>query len=172
MTHRMHPGHPPDDPFSAGLEGVDPLSIDIFKAFKRSMVLKRHLMTMSLSGEESHPGQAGCLVALSHHDGMSPSELADVLRVSRPTVTAMLQRMETAGAIERRTDEHDQRVTRVHLTPRGHALAERMRMVHADVIKTTIGQLSEDDRRELLRLLTLLNERAVEQLREMEGNRS
>lgn len=172
MTYRMHPGHPPDDPFSAGLEGVDPLSIDIFKALKRSMVLKRHLMAMSLSGEESHPGQAGCLVALSHHDGMSPSELADVLRVSRPTVTAMLQRMETAGAIERRTDEHDQRVTRVHLTPRGHALAERMRMVHADVIKTTIGQLSEDDRRELLRLLTLLNERAVEQLREMEGDRS
>jgi len=103
---------------------------------------------------------------------MSPSELADVLHVSRPTVTAMLQRMETAGAIERGTDERDQRVTRVHLTPRGHALAERMRMVHADAIKTTIGQLSEDDRRELLRLLSLLNEQAIEQLREMKGSRS
>ena len=172
MTHHMHPHHPPHDPFSARLEGVDPLSMDVFKAFKRSMVLNRHLMAMSLSGEESHPGQAGCLLALSHHDGMSPSELADVLHVSRPTVTTMLQRMETAGAIERRTDEHDQRVTRVHLTPRGLELAERMRMVHADVIRTTIGRLPEDDRHELLRLLSLLNEHAVQQLREIGGSRS
>lgn len=172
MTQRMPAHHPPHDPFSAALEGVDPLSMDVFRALKRSMLLSRHLMAMSLSGEESHPGQAGCLLVLSHHDGMSPSELADVLHVSRPTVTAMLQRMETAGAIERGTDERDQRVTRVHLTPRGHALAERMQMVHADVIKTTIGQLSEDDRRELLRLLSLLNEQAIEQLREMKGSRS
>lgn len=172
MTHRMHPHHPPHDPLSAGLAGVDPLSMDVFKAFKRSMVLNRHLMAMSLSGEESHPGQAGCLLALSHHDGMSPSELATVLHVSRPTVTTMLQRMETAGTIERRTDEHDQRVTRVHLTSRGHALTKRVQAVHADVITSTIGRLTEDDRHELLRLLSLLNEHAVEQLHEMEGGRS
>jgi DNA-binding MarR family transcriptional regulator len=84
----------------------------------------------------------------------------------------MLQRMEAAGAIERRTDEHDQRVTRVHLTPRGLDLAERMRAVHADVIMTTIGRLSENDRHDLLRLLSLLNEHAIQQLREIEGGRS
>jgi DNA-binding MarR family transcriptional regulator len=160
-----HHAHLPGDPFDATFDDIDQLSVDVFKAYKRSMVLHRHLMMMSLSGEESHPGQAGCLLALSHHDGMSPSELADALHVSRPTVTSMVQRMEAAGAIERRTDEHDQRITRVYLTARGHELATRMHAVHADVIEATIGQLSEDDRRELLRLLVLLNDHAMTRLR-------
>lgn len=159
-----HHSHPPHDPFESALEGVDPLSLDVFKAHKRSMVLSRHLMMMKLSGHESHPGQAGCLLALSRSDGMSQSEMADALHISRPTVTVMLQKLEATGAIERRTDEHDQRVTRLFLTPRGIELAERMRAVHAAVINTTIGRMSEDDRRELLRLLTLLNDNAAEQL--------
>lgn len=159
-----HHAHPSSDAFDSALEGVDPLSFDVFKAHKRSMVLSRHLMMMSLSGEESHPGQAGCLLALSRSGGMSQSELADALHVSRPTVTVMLQKLEATGAIERRTDEHDQRVTRLSLTPRGAELAERMRAVHAEIINTTIGRLTEADQRELLRLLTMLNGHAAEQL--------
>lgn len=168
MPHHAHHVHPPrshGDPFDSAIEGIDQLSVDVFRAYKRSMVLNRHLMATSLSGEESHPGQAGCLLALSHHDGISPSELAEALHVSRPTVTSMLQRMEAAGAIERRADEHDQRISRVFLTTRGHELAARMRRVHADIIDTTIGRLSEDDRRELLRLLSILNDHAIAQLR-------
>ncbi len=171
MPDHPHHTHPPGDPFDAALDGIDRLSVDVFRAYKRSMVLHRHLMTMSLSGEESHPGQAGCLLALSQHDGMSPSELADALHVSRPTVTSMLQRMEAGGAIERRADEHDQRISRLYLTSRGHDLASRMRAVHADIIGATIGRLSEDDRRELLRLLAILNDHAVTQLRKEGGAR-
>lgn len=159
-----HHPHPPNDAFDAALEGVDPLSLDVFKAHKRSMVLSRHLMMTSLSGQESHPGQAACLLALSQRGDMSQSDLADALHVSRPTVTVMLQKLEAAGAIDRRTDEHDQRVTRLSLTPSGAELAERMRAVHADVINSTIGRLSEADRRELLRLLTILNGHAAGQL--------
>ncbi|MBN2248539.1 MAG: MarR family transcriptional regulator [Coriobacteriia bacterium] len=159
-----HHTHPPTDAFDSALEGVDPLSLDVFKAQKRSMVLSRHLMMSSLSSEESHPGQAACLLALSTSGGMSQSELADVLHVSKPTVTVMLQKLEAAGALERRTDEHDQRVTRLFLTQRGVELAERMRAVHAEIINTTIGRLSEADRRELLRLLTILNGHAAARL--------
>ncbi|MHB1017831.1 MAG: MarR family winged helix-turn-helix transcriptional regulator [Coriobacteriia bacterium] len=166
-----HHAHPPHDPFESAIEGVDPLSLDVFRAHKRSMILSRHLMMMKLSGQESHPGQAGCLLALSSSDGMSQSELADALHISRPTVTVMLQKLETTGAIERRTDERDQRVTRLFLTPRGIELAERMRTVHAAVINATIGHLSEDDQRELLRLLTLLNDNAAEELRREDAAR-
>lgn len=164
-----HHAHPPNDPFDSALEGVDPLSLDVFKAHKRSLMLSRHLMMMSLSGQESHPGQAACLLALSRSGGMSQSELASALHVSRPTVTVMLQKLEAAGALERRTDEHDQRVTRLFLTPSGAELAGRMRTVHAEVINTTIGRLSEADRRELLRLLTLLNGHAADELHVKDG---
>lgn len=166
-----HHAHPPIDPFDSALEGVDPLSLDVFKAHKRSLVLSRHLMMMSLSGQESHPGQAACLLALSRSGGMSQSELAEALHVSRPTVTVMLQKLEAAGALERHTDDHDQRITRLYLTPQGLELAGRMRTVHAEVINTTIGRLSDADRRELLRLLTILNGHAADELKGKDSSR-
>ena len=42
-----------------------------------------------------------------------------MLHLSRPSVTAMLQALEKSGAIERRSDERDQRLTRVYLTDEG-----------------------------------------------------
>ena len=168
-TRPPHGHHPPDgppDPFDPVLEGVDPLSVDVFRAFKRAMVLNRRLMVSALADEDAHPAQAFGLLALSRTDGLSQSDLASALHVSRPTVTTMLQKMEAAGTVERRADEHDQRVTRLYLTPQGRQVAERMRAVHAQVIDATIGSLSESDRRELLRLLQALNEHAAAMLHE------
>jgi DNA-binding MarR family transcriptional regulator len=161
-----HHHHPPHDPFEPALEGVDPLSVDVFRAFKRSVILNRHLMMLMLAEEDTHPAQAGCLLALSRADGIGQSDLATMLHVSRPTVTAMLQKMEAAEVIERRADEHDQRVTRIFLTPLGRQRAERMREVHARIIASTVGELPEADRAELLRLLETLNERAAATLKQ------
>lgn len=167
MMHHPPGIHPPHDPFEPVLEGVDPLSVEVFRAFKRSMILNRHLMMAKLATEDAHPAQAGCLLFLSHTDGLSQSDLAARLHVSKPTVTTMLQKMEAAGTVERRSDEHDQRVTRLYLTPKGHDLAQRMRAVHADIIATTIGGMPESDRRELLRLLEALNDLAATTLHGM-----
>jgi DNA-binding MarR family transcriptional regulator len=164
-----HPHHALPDPFEPALEGVDPLAVDVFRAFKRSMILNRHLMMAMLAEEETHPAQAGCLLALSRSDGVSQSDLATMLHVSRPTVTSMLQKMEAASLIERRADEHDQRVTRIFLSPSGVEVAERMRKVHARIIASTVGEMPEADRVELLRLLEALNERAVAALQRAGG---
>ena len=83
--------HPPfefDDP------EVDGVAMEAFRAFKRAMMLHRRLLQSTFSDERIHPAQAGCLQALAHRDGMSQSDLAEMLHVSRPSVTTMLQRME------------------------------------------------------------------------------
>lgn len=131
---------------------------EAFKALKRSMMLNRRLLGTLLADDEMHPAQAGCLQALSHHDGMSQSDLATALHVSRPTVTTMLQRMEASGTIVRRADEDDSRITRVYLTDSGRATAERMREVLVEVLRLSLGSLSEDERAELARLLTAIND--------------
>jgi len=147
--------HPPV--FNFDMPGVDPSSVEAFRAYKRSMMLHRRLMMASFAGEEMHPAQAGCLQALSHHDGMSQSDLAEMLHVSRPTVTTMLQRMESAGVIERRDDASDSRVTRVYLTSEGRRLDEHTRTVLADMLNVSLGQLTAEDRGELTRLLNVMN---------------
>lgn len=152
--------------FAAALPNLDPEAAASLRAFKRSMVLHRRLLGALLSGEPLHPAQAGCLQVLAHHNGMSQSDLASGLHVSRPTVTVMLQKMEASGLVERRADESDSRVTRVFLTESGRAQAERMHEVIAQVLELSMGTLASEERQELTRLLEKMNDNVVAALAE------
>ncbi len=139
------------------IEGVDPLSAQVFRAFKTQMILNRRLMARMFAREATHPAQAMCLRTLSIEDGISQSDLAGILHVSRPTVTTMLQKMEASGVIERRPDAHDARLTRIYMTDAGRGMSERFHALFAESIASSVGQMPEDDRRELVRLLDDLN---------------
>jgi DNA-binding MarR family transcriptional regulator len=146
------------------LDGVDPSSADVFRALRRTFLLQRQLMETALAAKGSHPGEAMCVRLLDEHEGMSQRDLADILHLSRPRVTAILQRLEKAGAVVRRADERDQRLTRVALTAEGRRLAEELRNVFVACITGTIGALTEDDRGELERLLGSLAEHTTRAL--------
>ena len=83
----------------------------------------------------------------------------------------MLQAMQKAGAVERRPDAADQRLTRVFLTAAGRDLEGQLRGVVAELVNETIGELPGNDRRELARLLGELGERMSQALvrRELEA---
>jgi DNA-binding MarR family transcriptional regulator len=136
---------PADDLHPPALEGVDPLSYRVFQAFMRTLHLHRQLMARTLDEDGSRPGQAICLRMLARSIHLTP-----------PTVTAMLQRMERAGIVERWSDEADQRITRVRLTAEGHRLEERMRAIFARYIGQALDSMTEEDRLELERLLGIM----------------
>ncbi len=141
------------DPSRFVLDGVDDLSSQVFLAFLVALRQHKQLMLRTLAGRDTHPGQMFCLHVLAGHDGISQRELAEALRLSPPTVSKMLQALQKAGAVERRPDAADQRLTRVFLTPAGRDLEGQMRGVVAEFVNETIGELPENDRRELARLL-------------------
>jgi len=153
MKH--HPGcsGPPHIP----LDGVDPLSFEVFRALMDTMKMNGRLLMKTMAGRGGHPGQAGCLWAIGTREGISQRELAEMVHVAPPTVTAMLQKMEKAGFVERWVDEDDQRITRLRLTETGRALNHDLRVAHGQYIAATIGSMTEDDRRELVRLLGVLS---------------
>ena len=155
--------------FDDSIEGVDPLSLEVFRAFRRAMYAHKMLIFRKLGEKDTHPGQAMCLWAISRSDGMSQRDLAETLGISRPTVTVMLQKMEKAGLIQREVDAEDQRFTRIYVTEAGRALNEGLQSVHAGVINTTIGALPEKDRRELGRILGEMVERANESSKSVNG---
>ena len=144
------------------LEGLDPLSLRVFESWLGALAAHRQLMTRAFADQDGHPGQAFCLRILAEHDGMSQRELAHALRLSPPTVTAMLKRMERAGTIERRPDATDGRVTRVHLTASGRERERTARAILGTALGSVLDSLSETDRAELARLLDLLSARARE----------
>ena len=146
----------PTAPGSEAIDGIDPLSSRVFHAFMRAFRLHGQLMIRILADEGAHPGQAICMRILATHDGISQRDLAEILNLSRPTVTSMLQRMERAGAITRRADAADQRLTRVYLTDTGRRLEEDLRSVLATYSGNVLDPIGEADRRELERLLGLM----------------
>lgn len=135
-----------------------PPALRAYIALKDACRAQRYLVMRRLAEEDSHPGQAVGLMVLAANDGITQSELADMIGIARPTVTTMLQKMERAGLIERRVDEDDQRYTRIYVTDAGHTLHERLRDVHDEMVLTAMGPLSEVDQLELERLLLLVSE--------------
>jgi len=67
------------------------------------------------------------LVVLSETDGVSVRQLGERLSLDSATLTPLLKRLETQGAIERHRDADDERVVRVHLTKQGRALRAKCR---------------------------------------------
>jgi DNA-binding MarR family transcriptional regulator len=119
-------------------------------------------MTRAFADRDAHPAQAFCLRMLAEHEDMSQRELGRALRLSPPTVTAMLQRMERAGTVERRPDPADARVTRVRLTAMGQERERETRAVLGATIGSVLAGLSDADKTELARLLDVVARRARE----------
>ena len=129
------------------------------------MKLHRKLAETGLNDFGLHVGQELILLWLYEQDGMTQSELADVLGIEAATVTKVLQRMEAAGLVERRQDSDDARVSRVYLMPKSRQLIEPLRGLWAEVEQKTIKGLSEPEvillRRLLLQILENLSDDKV-----------
>lgn len=108
-------------------------------------------------------GQGFILFRLGCEDGLSQAELARQTMVRPATLTAALQRMETAGLIERRTDPADQRVSRVYLTPKGREARAQAEKVWHEVESELRAILSVDDRAQLVTLLGKLRDALAEE---------
>jgi DNA-binding MarR family transcriptional regulator len=146
-----------------------PLPYQVLGAFHQLLHSNRQLMLKRFAEHGAHPGQTFCLRELARQDGMTQSELADRLQVARSTVTVMLQKMEKAGLIERRSDEQDQRFTRIYLTDAGRSLHAEMRRQLDEIITDLLDPIPEADQLEMLRLFTALNASMQSALGKTEG---
>jgi len=153
------------------VDPVDPADPgELLREFMGLMHRQRLLLHRAFAQQEMHPAQAQCLRVIGRHgDGVTQSELADIMMLSRPSVTRILQRLERAGLVWRRTDAVDQRHTRVGLTVAGHEQNDRLGAVLAGYTGATLARLSENDRRQLGRLLRAWRELADEVLDRQAG---
>jgi DNA-binding MarR family transcriptional regulator len=104
-----------------------------------------------------YTGQEMVLFQLWQEEGLTQSELAQILCVGAPTMTKSLKRLEQAGLIERREDIEDARVFRVYLTPQGRALETPVQKIWEDLETITVKGLSEVEKTTLRRLLDRMN---------------
>jgi DNA-binding MarR family transcriptional regulator len=97
--------------------------------------------------------QFDVLANLGMTEGITQQELADKLLVTKGNVVGLLDRMESAGLVERRADPTDRRANRIHLTRRGRDALRQAFPAHRGVLREAMARLSAADRQALSRLL-------------------
>jgi DNA-binding MarR family transcriptional regulator len=97
--------------------------------------------------------QFDLLSTLTEREGISQSELAERLYVTKGNVSGLADRLVQAGLIERRAIAGDRRSYAMHLTPEGRRLAEAGIAAQRDFVAQTLGKLAGDDLAELDRLV-------------------
>jgi MarR family transcriptional regulator, organic hydroperoxide resistance regulator len=93
--------------------------------------------------------QLRMLVFLSEEEGLSNADLADRLLVTRPSVSALLERLERGGFIRREVASHDRRGIRIWLEPRGHNAVSTLRAEVREYAMDLMEDLSDDDLEEI-----------------------
>lgn len=53
-------------------------------------------------------------------------DIEEAFRLSHPTVSGLLSRLEKKGFIELRPDDHDRRIKRIYILPKGHNVLSTM----------------------------------------------
>src|SRR5215218_6028500 len=79
------------------------------------------------AGTGLSPSLTAALSAIDSHGPLTPSELATLERVKRPTATRIVARLEQQGLVERAADPTDGRSLIVSATPLGRGLLRKLR---------------------------------------------
>jgi DNA-binding MarR family transcriptional regulator len=89
--------------------------------------------------------QCDVLTTLTEAEGVSQQELAKRLYVTKGNISGLLDRLESAGLVERRAAAVDRRQYEIYLTLAGRESAERAIAIQHALIRATLGRLPAGD---------------------------
>lgn len=149
----MTPDSPELDPM---LDGIEPLPSPESDA----MVQLAHLIpamwrTMRRASRTAtqlpaNESQVTILRLLVTRGERSPSELAEALRVARPTLSNLLKDLVNTGLVERSVAKHDHRAIMISATAEGRAVLETFRRERAEALRAALAQLLPDEQEAVL----------------------
>jgi DNA-binding MarR family transcriptional regulator len=130
---------------------------------RRAVVrLSRQLRRQADSGLS--PSLVSALGVAARRGPLTPSALADIEGVRRPTATRVIARLERQGLLSREADPADGRSCRVAVTARGQALLDENRSRQGAFLARTLSELGPGELATLDRALDVI-ERLLESAR-------
>lgn len=101
-------------------------------------------------------GQLKSLMVLTSHPRISIGTMAEMLEVSKPTASILIDRLVQLGLVQRTEDADDRRRTVVEVTEPGGALVARLRQGGGERLAHWIEQMQREDLEALQRGLEAL----------------
>lgn len=97
------------------------------------------------------------LFLLWEQEGLSQTELAQACMTEHYTTTRVLDKLESLGLIERRSDPDSRRTFRIYLTAQGRELEKPLTKIAREVNGHYLGRLSPQEQTDFLRMLQQIN---------------
>ena len=119
---------------------------DVARLLRRRFEEKARLLKLTRS-------QWQVLAQLTRNEGIHQGALADLLEIKAITLVRLLDRMEKAGLVQRRSDPTDRRVRKLYLTAKAHPLLAEMRMMGTAAREEALKGISKSDRETMLETL-------------------
>ncbi|MBA3849428.1 MAG: MarR family transcriptional regulator [Opitutus sp.] len=149
---------------------LDPSACEVFLHLLRTGDEAFLFSEQNLAEQGISPGRFGVLMALAKAcppgsdapgPGLTPAELADNSRVTRATMTGLIDTLERDGFVRRAVDAEDRRMIRICFTPKARHFLQRMLPGHFRCMASVMSTLSESERQTLVRLLDKIYQRAA-----------
>jgi DNA-binding MarR family transcriptional regulator len=99
------------------------------------------------------PGAGSVFFTLCAGEDLTVTDLAQRIRIPKPTLTGLLDGLERDGVIERSACPHDGRAWRVRLTRFGRSLERGLRRQHEQAVAIVQAGLTRTEAAELRRLM-------------------
>lgn len=104
--------------------------------------------------EELSIKQLQCIELIIELQHPNLSELAEKLKITKPSVTAMIDKLEKLQYVERIQSDTDRRSAHVHLTPKGEIAAQLHHNLHHSIAQKLTSSLTESEKDILIVLLS------------------
>ena len=109
-------------------------------------------------GDKLTPTAVSALATVERHGPLTPSELAAIERIKRPTATRILRVLEEAGLLDRSPDPEDGRSALLSVNAAGRERLRRLRGRKNAFLARRMRDLPAEDLRTLERAATILEE--------------
>lgn len=110
------------------------------------------------SGTELTPTAVSALATVERHGPLTPSELAAIERIKRPTATRILRVLEEAGLVDRAPDPADGRSSLLSVNSTGRERLRRLRGRKNAYLARRMRDLPPEDLRTLERAAEILEQ--------------
>jgi DNA-binding MarR family transcriptional regulator len=109
------------------LRKADARDVSELAAHLRLVITRTARRLRQQAGTDLGPSQLSALASIERHGPLTPSELAEIERIQRPSATRIVARLEEAELVERVADPTDRRSFTVGINAGGRALMHKLR---------------------------------------------
>ncbi len=114
--------------------------------------------------------QSKVIFALNIQSGPTQRELADKIGVESPTLVPIIDKMEQDGYVKRKPDAKDRRIKRIYATSKADSLWDSMVECAAQIKKTSVKDLSENEIKSALKVVKKITENLAISLGDSEAS--